>query len=173
MKSVKDYLIDENYNRCFWLHMKNGDVIWSYISQDTPDDFIGFFSGLGWDIDHVNVEDILKVGDECSFDDEPTNYEEYDCEDEYELSKEDFAKLKSYEVSDDVYKYTSIEHLKEILTLLDKPIIYNLETDWNSEFHVDLSKLKFDYGLICSYGYMNSWYELVNCCMIIDGGSVV
>ena len=36
----------------------------------------------------------------------------------------------------------------------------------------DLSQLKFDYGLICNYGYMDSWDELVNCCMIIDGGNV-
>ena len=169
MKRVKDYLIGENYNRCFWLHMKNGDVIWAYISQDVPDDPIGFFSERGWDVDPVNVEDILMVGDECNFDDDPTNYEEDTYDEEYGLSKEDFTKLKSYEVSKDVYKYASIEHLKEILTLLDKPYIDNLETDWNSEFHADLSKLKFDYGLICSYGYMDSWDELVNCCMIIDG----
>ena len=97
---------------------------------------------------------------------------EDDYEEEYELSKEDFAKLKSYEVSQSIYKYTSIEHLKEILTLLDKPYIDNLETDWNSEFNADLSQLKFDYGLICSYGYMDSWDELVNCCIIIDGGLV-
>ena len=104
----------------------------------------------------------------------PTELECYDddCDEEYELSKEDFAKLKSYEVSKDIYKYTSIEHLKEILTLLDKPYIDNLETDWDNEFHVDLSQLKFDYGLICSYGYMDSWDELVNCCMIIDGGNI-
>ena len=98
--------------------------------------------------------------------------EEYSEDEDYELSKEDFAKLKSYEVSNDVYKYTSIEHLKEILTLLDKPYIDNLEIDWSKEFHADLSKLKVDYGLICSYGYMDSWDELVNCCMIIDGGSI-
>ena len=91
---------------------------------------------------------------------------------EYELSKEDFAKLKSYEVSKDIYKYTSIDHIKEILTLLDNPYIDNLETDWNSAFHADLSKLKFDYGLICSYGYMNSWDELVNRCIIIDGVTI-
>ena len=94
---------------------------------------------------------------------------EDDYEEEYELSKEDFAKLKSYEVSQSIYKYTSIEHLKEILTLLDKPYIDNLETDWNSEFNADLSQLKVDYGLICSYGYMDSWDELVNRCIIIDG----
>ena len=110
----------------------------------------------------------------------PTDVEYYDgddqeeCfeDDEYELSKEDFATLKSYEVSKDVYKYTSTEHLKEILTLLDNPYIDNLETDWNNEFCADLSQLKFDYGLICSYGYMDSWDELVNRCMIIDGGNV-
>ena len=172
MINVKDYLIDENYNRCFWLHMKNDDIIWSYISQDTPDDPVRFFSERGWDVDPLDVEDILKVGDECNFDDDPINYEEDTYDEEYGLSKEDFTKLKSYEVSKDVYKYASIEHLKEILTLLDKPYIDNLETDWNSEFHADLSKLKFDYGLICSYGYMDSWDELVNCCMIIDGGNV-
>ena len=111
-------------------------------------------------------EEVITIPTELEYCDED------DCYEEYELSKEDFAKLKSYEVSKDIYKYTSIEHLKEILTLLDKPYIDNLETDWNNEFHADLSKLKVDYGLICSYGYMNSWDELVNCCMIIDGGVV-
>lgn len=175
MNNIKDYLIDENYNRCFWLHMKNGDVIWAYISQDVPDDPMGFFSERGWDAEPVSVEDILKVGDECSFDDDPLCEDRDDNEyhEDFELSKEDFAKLKSYEVSKDIYKYTSIDHIKEILTLLDKPYIDNLETDWDNEFRADLSKLKFDYGLICSYGYMDSWDELVNCCMIIDGGSVV
>ena len=114
-----------------------------------------------------------KKGDDVVTVQTDSEYSEDDgYDEEYELSKEDFAKLKSYEVSKDIYKYTSIEHLKEILSLLDNPYIYNLETDWNSEFHVDLSKLKFDYGLICSYGYMDSWDELVNCCMIIDGGNV-
>ena len=116
-------------------------------------------------------DDVVTIPTEleyCDGDDQEEYFEdEYD--EEYELSKEDFAKLKSYEVSKDIYKYTSIEHLKEILTLLDNPYIDNLETDWNSEFHVDLSQLKFDYGLICSYGYMDSWDELVNRCMIIDG----
>ena len=172
MSNIKDYLIDENYNRCFWLHMKNGDVIWSYITKDVPDDSVWFFSDLGWGINPINVEDILKVGDECGFDDDPTNYEEDEYYEEYELSKEDYAKLKSYEVSKDIYKYTSIEHLKEILTLLDKPIITNIAIVWESEFLTDLSKLEFDYGLICSYGYLDSWDELVNRCIIIDGGTV-
>ena len=98
--------------------------------------------------------------------------EDDDYNEEFELSKNDFAKLKSYEVSKSIYKYTSIDHIKEILTLLDKPIIYNLEIVWEAEFMTDLSKLKFDYGLICSYGYLDSCDEFVNCCMIIDGGVV-
>ena len=114
-------------------------------------------------------EEVITIPTElvCYDDDQ----EEY-FEDEYELSKEDFAKLKSYEVSKDIYKYTSIDNLKEILTLLDNPHIGNTETDWNSEFRSDLSKLNFDYGLIYSYGYLDSWDELINCCVIIDGGSV-
>ena len=111
-------------------------------------------------------EEVITISTELEYCDEDDDYEEY------ELSKEDFAKLKSYEVSKDIYKYNSIENLKEILTLLDKPYIDNLETDWNSAFHADLSKLKFDYGLICSYGYMDSWDELVNRCIIIDGGNL-
>jgi len=111
-------------------------------------------------------EEVITIPTELEYCDED------DYDEEYELSKEDFAKLKSYEVSKDIYKYTSIEHLKEILTLLDNPYIDNLETDWNSEFHADLSKLKVDYGLICSYGYMDSWDELVNRCIIIDGGNI-
>ena len=116
-------------------------------------------------------EDVITVSTELEYHDGGDQEECFEDDDyeEYELSKEDFAKLKSYEVSKDIYKYTSIEHLKEILTLLDKPYIDNLETDRNSEFNADLGQLKFDYGLICSYGYMDSWDELVNCCMIIDG----
>ena len=113
-------------------------------------------------------EEVITIQTEFEYSD--SDEDEYD--EEYELSKEDFAKLKSYEVSKDIYKYNSIEHLKEILSLLDSPYIDNLETDWNSEFHTDLSKLKFDYGLICSCGYFDSWYELVNRCIIIDGGVV-
>ena len=109
---------------------------------------------------------------EYSDDDQEEYFEEDGYDEEYELSKEDFAKLKSYEVSKDIYKYNSIEHLKEILTLLDNPHIGNIETDRNSEFRSDLSQLNFDYGLIYSYGYMNSWDELINCCVIIDGGNV-
>ena len=119
-------------------------------------------------------EEVITISTEleyCDGDDQEEYFEdEYD--EEYELSKEDFAKLKSYEVSKDIYKYTSIEHLKEILTLLDNPYIDNLETDRNSEFNADLGQLKFDYGLICSYGYMDSWDELVNRCMIIDGVNI-
>ena len=115
----------------------------------------------------------IPIDSECSEDDDQEEYfDDDDYDEEYELSREDFAKLKSYEVSNDIYKYTSIEHLKEILILLDKPIISNLETDFDNEFHTNLNKLKFDYGLICSYGYMDSWDEFVNRCMIIDGGSV-
>lgn len=119
-------------------------------------------------------DDIVTVQTDlgCSEDDDQEECSDDGYDEEYELSKEDFAKLKSYEVSKNIYKYTSIDHLKEILTLLDRPYIDNLEKDWDNEFHVDLSELKFDYGLICSYGYMNSWDELVNCCMIIDGGVV-
>ena len=111
-------------------------------------------------------EEVITISTELEY------CEEDDYDEECELSKEDFAKLKSYEVSKDIYKYTSIEHLKEILTLLDNPYIDNLETDWNSEFKADLGQLKFDYGLICSYGYMDSWDELVNRCIIVDGGTV-
>ena len=111
-------------------------------------------------------EEVITISTDAEYCDEDDYHEEY------ELSKEDFAKLKSYEVSKDIYKYNSIEHLREILTLLDSPYIDNLERDWNSEFHADLSQLKVEYGLICSYGYLNSGDELVNCCMIIDGGNI-
>ena len=116
-------------------------------------------------------DDVVTISTdlECYDGDDQEEYFEDEYDEECELSKEDFAKLKSYEVSKDIYKYTSIEHLKEILTLLDNPYIDNLETDRNSEFNADLSKLKFDYGLICSYGYLDSWDELVNRCFIIDG----
>ena len=143
----------EAYLQCYYDIDSNITKAYSWSDQRDPENYI---------------DDIQEVVYEVAFQEEDNS----DHREEYKLSKEDFAKLKSYEVSKDIYKYTSIEHLKEILTLLDKPIIGNLETDWNNEFNADLSKLKFDYGLICSYGHMDSWDELVNCCMIIDGGNV-
>ena len=119
-------------------------------------------------------EEVITIPTDAEYydgDDQEECFEDDDYE-EYELSKEDFAKLKSYEVRNGVYKYTSTEHLKEILTLLDKPLIDNLPIVWEAEFKADLSKLKFDYGLICSYGYLDSWDELVNRCIIIDGGNI-
>ncbi|MEG0407459.1 MAG: hypothetical protein RR623_01175 [Bacilli bacterium] len=144
---------EETYLQCYYDIDSNNVEAYSWSNQNDPENYI---------------DEIQEVVYEVAFQEEGNN----DYHEEYELSKEDFAKLKSYEVSKDVYKYSSRDHLKEILTLLDKPYIDNLETDWNNEFHADLSQLKFDYGLICSYGYMDSWDELVNCCMIIDGGSV-
>ena len=115
-------------------------------------------------------DDVVTIPTDSEYSEDDDDKDEYD--EECELSKEDFAKLKSYEVRNGVYKYTSTEHLKEILTLLNKPIIDNLAIVWEDEFKTDLNQLKFDYGLICSYGYIDSLDELVNCCMIIDGGLV-
>lgn len=167
MNNIKDYFNKENSHNVFCCII-DGEEIYLQCYYDLDYDTVEAYSWSDKN-DHENyIDDIQEVVYEVAFQEESNN----DHHEEFELSKEDFEKLKSYEVGKDIYKYTSIDHLKEILTLLDKPYIDNLETDWNNEFHVDLSKLKFDYGLICSYGYMNSWDELVNCCMIIDGGSV-
>lgn len=165
--NIKEYFNKENSHKVFCC-IVDGEEIYLQCYYDTDYDAVEAYSWSDQRDPENYIDDIQEVVYEVAFQEEHNN----DYHEEYELSKEDFAKLKSYEVSKDIYKYTSIEHLKEILTLLDKPYIDNLETDWDSEFHVDLSKLKFDYGLICSYGYMDSWDELVNCCMIIDGGSV-
>ena len=167
MNKIKDYFNKENSHKVFCC-IVNGEEIYLQCYYDLDYETVEAYSWSDKNDPENYIDDIQEVVYEVAFQEENNN--EYD--EEYELSKEDFAKLKSYEVSKDVYKYNSIQHLKEILTLLDKPYIDNLETDWNNEFHTDLSKLKFDYGLICSYGYMDSWDELVNCCMIIDGGSI-
>ena len=167
MDNIKDYFNKENSHKVFCC-IVNGEEIYLQCYYDIDSDTVEAYSWSDQNDSENYIDDIQEVVYEVAFQEENNN----DYDEEFELSKDDFAKLKSYEISKDIYKYTSIEHLKEILTLLDKPIIYNLETDWNNEFHVDLSKLKFDYGLICSYGYMDSWDELVNRCMIIDGGLV-
>lgn len=167
MSNIKDYFNKENSHKVFCC-IVDGEEIYLQCYYDTDSDTVEAYSWSDQRDPENYIDEIQEVIYEVAFQEENNN----DYDEEYELSKEDFAKLKSYEVSKDIYKYTSIEHLKEILTLLDKPYIYNLETDWDNEFHVDLSELKFDCGLICSYGYMDSWDELVNCCMIIDGGSV-
>ena len=166
MNNIKDYFNKENSHKVFCC-IVYGRETYLQCYYDVDNDTVEAYS---WE-NQTDSKDYLDEISDVLFEYE---YDESDGEsnEAYELSKEDFAKLKSYEVSKDIYKYTSIEHLKEILTLLDKPYIDNLETDWNIEFRADLSQLKFDYGLICSYGYMDSWDELVNCCMIIDGGSV-
>ena len=165
--NIKDYFNKENSHKVFCC-IVDGEEIYLQCYYDVDCDTIEAYSWKYYE-DSKNYIDVIT---EVLFEHKRNDFEDDGYDEEYELSKEDFAKLKSYEVSKDIYKYTSIEHLKEILTLLDKPLIGNLETDWNNKFHADLSKLKFDYGLICSYGYMDSWDELVNCCMIIDGGSV-
>ena len=167
MSNIKDYFNKENSHKVFCCIVDGKetylqcyyDVVYNTVeaySWEDQEDSKNYFDG------------IQEVVYEVAFPEENDN----DYHEEYELSKEDFAKLKSYEVSKDIYKYTSIEHLKEILTLLDKPIIDNLPLVWEAEFKADLSKLEFDYGLICSYGYLDSWDELVNRCMIIDGGNI-
>ena len=168
MSNIKEYFNKENSHKVFCC-IVNGEEIYLQSYYDTDSETVEAYSWEDQEDSKNYIDDIQEVLYEEEFQEENDN----DYDGEYELSKEDFAKLKSYEVSKNIYKYNSIEHLKEILTLLDRPYIDNLETDWNSEFNADLSQLKFDYGLICSYGYMDSWDELVNCCMIIDGGSVV
>ena len=167
MSNIKDYFNKENSHKVFCCIVDGKetylqcyyDVVYNTVeaySWEDQEDSKNYFDG------------IQEVVYEVAFPEENDN----DYHEEQELSKEEFAKLKSYEVSKDIYKYTSIEHLKEILTLLDKPIIDNLPLVWEAEFKADLSKLEFDYGLICSYGYLDSWDELVNRCMIIDGGNI-
>ena len=167
MNNVKDCFNKENSHKVFCCII-NGEETYLQCYYDVDHNTVEAYSWEDQEDSKNYLEDIQEVVYEVAFPEENANgYHE-----EHELSKEDFAKLKSYEVSKDIYKYNSIEHLKEILTLLDNPYIDNLETDWNNEFHADLSKLKFDYGLICSYGYMDSWDELVNRCMIIDGAII-
>ena len=165
--NIKGYFNKENSHKVFCC-IVDGEETYLQCYYDVDYNTIEAYSWEDQEDSKNYIDDIQEVMYEVAFPEENDN----DHNEEYKLSKEDFAKLKSYEVSKDIYKYTSIGHLKEILTLLDNPHIGNLETDWNSEFNADLSKLKFDYGLICSYGYMDSWDELVNCCMIIDGGLV-
>ena len=167
MSNIKDYFNKENSHKVFCC-IVDGKETYLQCYYDVDYNTVEAYS-WGDQRDPENyINDIQEVVYEVAFPEE--NYNDY--HEECELSKEDFAKLKSYEVSKDIYKYNSIEHLKEILTLLDNPHIGNVETDWNSEFNADLSKLKFDYGLICSYGYMDSWDELVNRCIIIDGAII-
>ena len=167
MSNIKDYFNKENSHKVFCC-VVNGEETYLQCYYDVVYNTVEAYSWEDQEDSKNYFDGIQEVVYEVAFPEENDN----DYHEEYKLSKEDFAKLKSYEVAQSIYKYTSIEHLKEILTLLDKPYIDNLETDWNSEFKTDLSKLKFDYGLICSYGYMDSWDELVNRCMIIDGGNV-
>ena len=166
--NIKDYFNKENSHKVFCCIVNSGETyLQCYYAVDY--NTVEAYSWEDQEDSKNYFDDIQEVVYEVAFPEEADN----DYHEEYELSKEDFAKLKSYyEVSKDIYKYTSIEHLKEILTLLDNPYIDNLETDWNSEFNADLSKLKFDYGLICSYGYLDSWDELVNRCIIIEGVTI-
>ena len=167
MSNIKDYFNKENSHKVFCC-IVDGKFLHLQCYYDVDYNTVEAYSWEYQEDSKNYINDIQSVSYEVALQEKCDDYDH----EEYEISHEDFAKLKSYEVSKDIYKYTSIEHLKEILALLDKPYIDNLKTDWNSEFNADLSKLKFDYGLICSYGYMNSWDELVICCKIIDGGNV-
>ena len=167
MESIKGCFNKENSHKVFCC-IVNGEETYLQCYYDVNYNTVEAYSWEDQEDSKNYINYIQEVMYEVAFPEENDN----DYHEEYEVSKEDFAKLKSYEVSKDIYKYNSIEHLREILTLLDKPIIDNLPIVWEDEFTTDLSKLKFDYGLICSYGYMDSWDELVNRCIIIDGGNI-
>ena len=167
MDNIKEYFNKENSHKVFCC-IVDGKFLHLQCYYDVDYNNVEAYSWEDQEDSKNYIKYIQEVVYEVAFPEENDN----DYHEEYELSKEDFAKLKSYEVRNGVYKYTSTEHLKEILTLLDKPLIDNLPIVWEAEFKADLSKLKFDYGLICSYGYLDSWDELVNRCIIIDGGNI-
>lgn len=67
MKEIKDYLVIENYGKCFKLLMKNGETLIVQVSCDLPDEPLEFFEvGGGWCDEGVNIHDIEKVI--CEFD---------------------------------------------------------------------------------------------------------
>lgn len=62
MKEIKDYLVNENYGKCFKLLMKNGETLIAQVSCDLTDEPLEFFEvGGGWCDDSVNIRDIEKV----------------------------------------------------------------------------------------------------------------
>ena len=85
-------------------------------------------------------DEVITISTELEYSDDAQEeyFEEDGYDEEYELSKEDFAKLKSYEVSKDIYKYNSIEHLKEILSLQHKTHYSNLSQDYQCKVYQEV-----------------------------------
>lgn len=115
MKEIKEYLVSENYGKCFKLLMKNGETLIVQVSCDLPDEPLEFFEvGGGWCDDSVNIRDIEKVI--CEFDiynDDIQEHETTDIASEYNRGYEDALraiKINLENFKKDVY---SIEMIYE------------------------------------------------------------
>lgn len=76
---------------------------------------------------------------------------------------------------EDVYKYDSLDELKEILELLDRPLIENTLSSCyvGNQYKPDLSWLNKTYGLVFYWSHHYSYDDYpTEYCSIIDGASV-
>ena len=67
-------------------------------------------------------------------------------------------KLEVYEVQDSVYLYNSLEELKEIYELLNKPYIHGGDYSSNDAL---VDGLKYEYGIIHYWEYYDSGHDFV------------
>ena len=80
-------------------------------------------------------------------------------------------KLEVYEAQDSVYEYTSLEELKEIYELLDKPSIHGGDYSSNDAL---VDGLKYEYGIIHYWEDYDSNYDYMYKYMkVIQGAKVV
>ena len=91
MKEIKDYLVSENYGKCFKLLMKNGETLIAQVACDLPDEPLEFFEvGGGWCDDSVSLRDIEKVISEFDiYNDDIQEHETADIVSDYNRGYED------------------------------------------------------------------------------------
>lgn len=184
---VKDYLTEQYRNKCFLLKMKNGEVRWTQIAQDLPDEPFVFYADYSWDANIIEVDDIDYVIQEvhedldngCDYCNDGVVDWEWRVVNPHEQAICDKCKVKHKELekyytnTPSIYKYNSKEELVELLRLLDSPII-TTESSLNTYgWGPNLAKLNKSYGLVYTY---STWHDYdddpTQWCGIIDGAVI-
>ena len=177
MLKVEDVLVKENFGKWYRISMKDGEEVFAHVTQDVPDDPIVFCEKYGWDADCLDTSEIDSIISEIDKDDikecsicEVSLTETNRAEENIDMCGNCFVnelKLMKYKIRNDLYCYNSKDELKNLLELLDNPIIHDV---WDYDKITHLSK---GYGLVTTWSTTGEFDDYaIPYCKIIDGAKL-
>lgn len=109
------------------------------------------------------------------------NLECYSCGDEFETLKDNLCidcsdrenKLIKYKTNlSNTYQYGSIDELKELIEILDDPLIDNLECFRGRHYQPEYDSLQHSFGLVYTWSHWDDFDDNpMNYCVVLDGAS--